>query len=123
MKGLWTTPANGSPSFIRATDIPISGIPLEKLAVPSIGSTIHVYPFRRTFASSPSSPLNAEPGMSAVSSLLRKRSFSTSIDVTRFSLVPFTLTEKSLAPPTATPDRLTTSAICDSTTVRTTAIL
>ena len=58
-------------------------------------------------ASSPSSPMNADPGRSSVSLCLRNLSFSMSAEVTRFSLVPLLLTVNPWAERTLRPDSLT----------------
>ena len=111
VNGLWTTPMYGSPSLNSATDTPTSGMPLEKFMVPSMGSTIQVYPSSRMGDSSPSSPTKDDPGTSDVSLDLRNASFSTSAEVTMFSLVPFSSTENERAAATLRPDSATMSAM------------
>ena len=83
------------------------GMPREKLAVPSMGSTIHTHSESFREASSPSSPMNADPGSRSRSSFFRNLSFSTSADVTRFSREPLVFTVKSWSFLILRPDSLT----------------
>ena len=106
---------SGLASFISATEIPTSGIPREKFVVPSMGSTIQVYPSLATGTSSPSSPLKIDPGRNDRSSSFRNLSFSMSAEVTRFSLVPLSDTVKPTASLTFFPERLTMPSISDNT--------
>lgn len=115
VKGFRTNPAYGFASLKSATDTAHMGMPREKFAVPSMGSTIQVHSESWSDASSPSSPMNADPGTIFVNLSLRNLSFSMSAEVTRFSLEPFVVTVKERFSLTLRPDSLITLSISANT--------